>query len=319
MSIDAKPTDPPAQQNNSECGCTPCELEGIDGLTCRAKKYEKQAEIMKQVAIDLATYKTQFGEARSAFAEAWEAITAERAEIQRQLDEIYEVLKCRLTPDQKDCLDKAAEDVFEDVDECSPDPGCCVGECEFDDEVGDDDIAKLTARIEKYRNETAANTACFSALVGEGQTLKDQVAKIKAEVTNLASVITSSTDKTKVPRWYARWLIATYKLDIKRLGHGFDSVKAYSDCLCKALQCIAAGWGAIAVLEGARAEMQCLADAAAAECKRKSESTLESILEAYDCCISKKDPGEEGPSEPEYPEPEPQTPYKQTNPAPTQS
>ena len=208
-----------------------------------------------------------------------------------------------MTPGQKECLDKAAEDVFSDIDECSPDPGCCVGECEFDDEVGDDDIAALTARIEKYRRDTEANTACFTSLVGEAQALIDQIAAIKAEVTALAAVITGSSDKAKVPRWYARWLIATYRLELAHLGHGFTSVAAYSDCLCKALQCIAAGWGAIAVLEGARAEKQCLADAEAAECKRKSEATLESILEAYECCISKK-PGEEEPTEPEYPETE---------------
>ena len=54
-------------------------------------------------------------EARVAFSDAWEALVAEREEIQTQLDEIEEQLKCWLTPGQKDCLDKAAEDVFEDV------------------------------------------------------------------------------------------------------------------------------------------------------------------------------------------------------------
>jgi hypothetical protein len=291
---ETRPTVPKSSKSHgTDCGCQPCQLEGIDGLTCRAKKYEKQAEIMTQVAADLATFKTQYGDARKAFAETWESTTAEREEIQRQLDEIYELLECRLTPGQKECLDQAGEDVFSDIDECSPDPGCCVGECEFDDEVGDDDIAALTARIEKYRRDTEANTACFTSLVGEPQTLIDQVAAIKAEVTALASVITSSSDKTKVPRWYARWLIATYRLDVAHLGHGFKSVTEYSDCLCKALQCIAAGWGAIAVLEGARAEMQCLEDAEAAECKRKSEATLESILEAYECCVDKEEEEEE--------------------------
>ena len=67
MSTDAKPADPaptepkPTVPDGKDGGCQPCELESIDGLTCRAKKYEKQAEIMKQVATDLATYKTQYG------------------------------------------------------------------------------------------------------------------------------------------------------------------------------------------------------------------------------------------------------------------
>ena len=55
------------------------------------------------------------------------------------------------------------------------------------------------------------------------------MAAIKAEVTALSAVITGSSDKTKVPRWYARWLIATYRLDVAHLGHGFTSVVCWYD------------------------------------------------------------------------------------------
>ncbi len=301
MSADPKgttpePTEPadPGDSDDKDCGCGSCDLEEFDGLACRAKRYAKQAEIMTQVATDLATYKTQYGEARSAFADAWEAIAAEREQVQTQLDEIYELLKCRLTDDQQECLDKAAEDVFEGVDECLPDPGCCVGECEFDDEVAeDDDVTTLAARIEKYRRWTEANTACFTSLVGEAATITAQVATLKAEVTALAADIAASSDKAKLPRWYARWLIATRGLELTRLGHGFTSVSAFSECLCKALQCIAAGWAAIAVLEGARAELACLEESRKAECERKAGAVLQSILEAYECCMEDRDEPEE--------------------------
>lgn len=277
-------------------GCQPCDLGGVEGLACQAAKYKKQAEVMAQVAIDLDAYQKQYGEARKAFSEAWEDTQAESTAVRAQLDEIYGLLQCRLTPEQKECLDKAGEQVFEDIDECSPDPGCCAGDCEFDDSVpADATVATLTPRIDEYGRMVKADTACFTSLVGEAKTIKDQVAAIKAEVTQLAQDV-GGTDTSKLPRWYARWLIASYRLDVKHLGHGFTSVSAYADCLCKTLQCIAAGWAAIAVLEGARAELICLEAAKETACKLKIEQTLEAILEAYDCCCQGKQP-EDGPKQ----------------------
>lgn len=288
------PTDPGTKR------CQPCDLEGFDGLACRAKKYEKQAAVMTQIAADLEKYKKQYGESRKAFAEAWEAAAAERIEIQKQLDEIYELLTCRVTPEDKACLDTAGDDVFADIDACAPTPGCCVGTCEFDDSVGeDDDAAALTTRIERYRRETEANTACFTSLVGEAKALTDQIAAVKAGVSSLATDVATG-DKAKLPRWYARWMIATRRLKVEHIGHGFSSVSAYSDCLCKALQCIASGWAAIAVLEGTRAELLCLEGVEAAECKRKSEATLESILEAYECCSNDEGGDADGKADPAY-------------------
>jgi hypothetical protein len=303
MTADPKGTTPGPQTpgEDEDRGCRPCDLEEFDGLACRAARYAKQAEIMTKVATDLETYKTQYSEARVAFADAWEALAAERAEIQATLDDIEKLLKCRLTEDQKDCLDEAAEDVFEDVDECAPAPGCCVGECDFDDEVADDDdITTLTARIEKYRRWTEANTACFTSLVGEAAAITAQVATLKAEVTALDADVQSGDD-AKLPKWYARWLIASRGLELTHLGHGFTSVAAYSDCVCTTLQCIASGWAAIAVLEGAKAEMMCLEASRTAECERKAGSILESILEAYECCIEDKDTPE-SPEQGEAPE-----------------
>jgi hypothetical protein len=252
-------------------GCQPCDLGGVEGLACQAEKYKKQAEVMAQVAKDLDTYKTQYGEARKTFAEAWEDAQADSAAIRGTLDEIYKRL-CQLTPE------------------------CCAGDCQFDDSVPTDaTAATLTPRIDEYRRMVTADVTCFTSLVAEGQTIKDAVAAIKTEVTALDGVVGGS-DTTKLPRWYARWLIASYKLDVKHLGHGFTSVSAYVDCLCKTLQCIASGWAAIAVLEGAKAELWCLEDAKEKACKAKIEQTLEAILEAYDCCCQGDQP-EDGPKQ----------------------
>jgi hypothetical protein len=272
-------------QDTTDTGCQGCDLGDVEGLACRAAKYQKQAEIMTAVATELTTYQTQYADARKAYSEAWPDTQAEIAAIRAQLDQLLELLVCRLDDDQKECLDRVSCEVFEDIDDCSPDPGCCVGDCEFDDQVPEDaTLAWLTTRIDDYRRQTVANTACFTSLVGEAQVVTGQVATIKAEVTDLATAVTSGGDATKLARWYARWLIASHRLDLTRLGHGFTSTSTYGDCLCKALQCIASGWAAIAVLEGARAEMACLEHAREESCKQKKEQTLEAILEAYDRC-----------------------------------
>ncbi len=271
-------------------GCKPCDLGDVEGIACKAKRYAKQAEVMTQVATDLDGYKTQYDEARSAFGDAWEATAAEIAAIRAQLDDIYKALTCRLSPEQKKCLDEAAEKEFEVIDACAPPSGCCVGDCEFDATVGeDDDATSLGARIDAYRRKTAADVACFLSLVGEAKTRADQVATLKLEVTALATD-SAAIDATKLPRWYARWLIADHQLQLGRLGHGLATVMAYGDCLCKLLQCIAKGWDAIAVLEGARAELACLEAATRTECERRTAGVLVTILDAYECCIDGAEP-----------------------------
>ncbi len=279
------------EDTTDDCGCESCDLEGVDGLACKAAKYAKQAEIMSAVAIDLAAFQTQYADARKAFSEGWPDAQAEIAAIRTQLDELAEILHCRLDDDDRECLERVAQKVFEEIEACSPAPGCCVGDCEFDDQVPDDATeAWLKTRIDEYRRQTTASTACFTSLVTEAATVAAQIAALKAEVNDLATAVQSGGDATKVVRWYARWLIASYRLDWTRLGHGFTSVSAYGDCLCKALQCIAAGWAAIAILEGALAEKVCLDKAKDAACQQKKEQTLEAILEAYDrCCQSEND------------------------------
>jgi hypothetical protein len=275
-------------------GCKPCDLGNVEGIACKAKRYAKQAEVMTQVATDLDGYQKQYDEARKAFGDAWDATALEIAAVREQLDDLLKVLTCRLTdPHQKECLDKAAEEEFEVIDACAPPAGCCVGNCEFDDTVGeDDDAISLGARIDAYRRDTTANVACFLSLIGEANARADQVAKIKAEVTSLATD-SAAVDETKLPRWYARWLIADHQLQLSRLGHGFTTAVAYGDCLCKVLQCIAKGWDAIAVLEGARAEVVCLEAATKTECERRTASVLVTILDAYECCMDEK--GESSP------------------------
>jgi hypothetical protein len=281
--------DQPHQEPPKGTGCKPCVLEGVDNLACKAERYQKQAEITSKVAAELEKHKKEYEEARQSFGVEWEAAQAELELLGTELDKIRDLLECRLKPEDKQCLDEAATEVFEDLDECAPPPGCCVGDCTFDDTVADDeDVAALTARIDAYTAQVQAATACFTSLVGEPKVLKDHVAELKTEVA-LLSTEAGEKDPTKLPRSYARYLIAVRKHQHTHIGHGFTSVKDYTDCLCKALQCIAAGWTAIAVLVGASAEAACLEKAKRTACDDMQRGVLVAILAGYECCKAKSD------------------------------
>jgi hypothetical protein len=278
------PSDP-----SKSTGCKPCDLEGVDGLACKAERYQKQAEITTKVALELDDRKKKYEDARQAYGVEWEAAQAELAVLGAELEKIYDLLKCRLDEDDKKCLDDAAEEVFDDIDECSPAPGCCVGDNTFDDTVTDgESAAALSARIEEYTAAVQAATACFDSLIEEPKKLKDHVAELKTEVAALTTDA-GEADPTKLARTYARYLIALRKSQLVHIGHGFTSVKEYTDCLCKALQTIAAGWTAIAVLEGARAEAACLEKAKKKACEDKLTGVLVAILAGYECCKESRD------------------------------
>ncbi len=279
------------QDNKPQSGqCAPCDLEGIDNLACTAARFQRQAEVINGVSADLVTYRTQYGGAKKAYSAAWEAAGSEVSAIRTELDSLYEQLHCRLSDDKRECLEKARDDVFAEIDECTGPLGCCVGPCEFDETVSEsDDVASLTARIQQYRDETISNTGCFVALIGEPVALAARVAETKSEVTALSTDMAGGGDATMVVKWYARWLIADKRLELNRVGNGFTTVAAYMDCLCTALKCVSAAWTVIAVLEGVTAEKACQDAAKAQACQQKREDTLESILDSYQACCDSGD------------------------------
>lgn len=274
----------PPKSPPTSTGCKPCDLEGVDDLACKAERYQKQAEITSKVAAELEDRKKKYEDARQAYGVEWEAAQAELTVLGTELEKIYDLVKCRLDEGDKTCLDDAAEDVFEDIDECSPAPGCCVGDHVFDDTVAEGETAAaLTVRIEEYTAAVQAATACFDSLIEEPKKLKDHVAELKTEVAALTTDA-SEAGPAKLTRTYARYLIAVRKSQLVHIGHGFTSVKEYTDCLCKALRTLAAGWTAIAVLEGARAEAVCLEKARKKACEDKKSGVLVAILAGYECC-----------------------------------
>ncbi len=300
------PTDNESPPTDSSGNCQTCDLAEIEHLACTAKRFARQAEVMNEVATDLETYRTQYDEARGKYSDAKTAAETAIASVWEVLNELAEQLRCRLTDDQRDCLEKARDEVFEKIDECSG-PRGCQSPCEDRDAGGLDtseDIEAIAADIERRRRNLAESAAYFAVLIAEPGLVQQQAEALRAEATQLATDVGAGGDAAKAVRWYARWLILEKATTMERLGHGFATVAAYTDCLCVVLRCLVSGWTVLAVLEGRKAELDCYAQGHAEACEKLKADVLQAILEAYECCISKK-PGAE---EPGCPEPEPQTP-----------
>jgi hypothetical protein len=281
---DQKPTD------GEDTGCTPCNLEEIEQLTCTAKRFGRQAKVMDEVSADLQKYRDQYASARRAYTDARVAAESDLEAIRTILDGLLEQLRCRLTDDEKQCMKDASDEVFGDITECSDPPGC---HSPCDDTEGPDpetqtDIAALAAEIARRRANLAESAVYFIALVAEPDTIKQQMASRKADAEALATDISAGGDGTKVPSLCTRWLILDYWADFTRTGHGFGSVTEYLDCVCGVLKCLVSGWTTVAVLEGRKAELECYETARQEACKKKKEDTLDVILERYaECCRGK--------------------------------
>jgi hypothetical protein len=279
-----KPTD------GEDKGCTGCNLEEIEQLACKAKRFGQQAKVMDEVSADLQKYRDEYAGARQAYTDARAAAEADLESIRRILDDLWDQLRCRLTDDQKECMKDASDEVFDDITECSDPPGC---HSPCDDTEGSDpetqtDIAALAAEIARRRANLAESAAYFTALVAEPDTIKQQMASRKADAEALEKDVSAGSDSSKVPSLYARWLILDYWADFTRTGHGFGSVTEYLDCLCTVLKCLVSGWTLVAVLEGRKAELECHETARQEACKKKKEDTLHVILERYaECCRGK--------------------------------
>ncbi|GAA2242625.1 MULTISPECIES: hypothetical protein [Kitasatospora] len=66
------------------------------------------------------------------------------------------------------------------------------------------------------------------------------------------------------------------------MWHGFTTVADYVDRLCRELVCILKGWQAIAVLEGAKAGLECQDAARTAACEAKRKHVIDEVLTEYE-------------------------------------
>jgi hypothetical protein len=275
MNAEAPPT--------SDDPCTDCDLGAIEDLACSAKRFQRQADVANESLAQLTEFKTKFGTARNDYQAARDAAQADIAAARTQLKDVLGQLRCRIDDDKERCLKDALDKVVDEIRKCAGQPGCCVGECEFDSTPGSDDAAALSGRIERYRREVKKASDCFESLIAEQAALPVRAKAIRDAVAAIAAEVAAENAAKDWARLYARALIAKWQLRKKQLWRGFPTVNAYVDCLCAALTCALKGWEAIAILEGIKAEMDCKAEAADAACKKKQENILDEVMREYVC------------------------------------
>jgi hypothetical protein len=289
---------PEPPEEPDPCGCGgDCDPGAIDDLACSAKRYEKQAEIIKASLEKVTKYRDDYATARTRYQEARDAAAADVAAVSDQLADVLKAVRCQLKDHQQECLDDGLDKVVACIRSCAGDTGCCVGTCTFDPEPGDDAAAALRGRIEQYRRDVERAEKCFTKVIAEITELPKRVTSLKDNVAALAEEAAGTGPKN----WallYARAIAAQWQLKPAQLYAGFDTVNDLVDCLCQALTCIMQGWEAIAVLEGIVAELDCKAEAAADACQKRQDDLVGEVMRHYDrCCKDKGTPPDPKPDD----------------------
>ncbi|MCJ0874264.1 hypothetical protein [Streptomyces sp. AP-93] len=258
-----------------------CDLGAIDDLACSATGIKRQAEKTEQQLPRLTEFKDKFNSARADYTKARETAGADAEAADKTLKQVYEQLRCRIGAEEKHCLKEAVKQVFAEIRDCAGGWGCCADECDckFDPSVGDEDtVASLAARIARYEAQVEREAACFTALAGEKDALTQRAAKIKADALQLLAEI--AEPGKNVIRLWAQLLVLRKRLT--GLYHGFGSVSEYMDCLCKVLLCVLKGSSAVAVLEGAKAKLECMDALKKKACEEKQTNTVDEVMEVYE-------------------------------------
>ncbi|QEU96645.1 hypothetical protein [Streptomyces kanamyceticus] len=261
--------------------CEQCDLSGMDDLACESKGVADRAAYLARYADALKERRAAYDTARAAYTTARTAVTADVANIRKELHQLREQLRCQLDRHTVECLDEAWHDVAERLEHCGePRTGCCVEECDFDDEresCEDDDLDELTARIARVDRIVTAAEACFTVLAGEPGALTQRVADLKAAVTALLAAVSDPTT-ADLRHAYAtlRWLWHRYD----DIWWGFPRVHDFHNCLCQALTCSVTGRRVLGILTGRLGVLTCRKDAADQRCAMLRAHVVEEILEA---------------------------------------
>ncbi|MEV6728063.1 hypothetical protein [Streptomyces sp. NPDC051364] len=259
-----------------------CDPGAIDELACVAAGIQRRAEVTQEHLPQLREFQEKFNSARTQYTKARLAAKTDLDEAAATLGKVREQIRCRVTHEQRHCLQQAVDKIFDDIRRCQGGWGCCVDDCGcvFDDTVGrDDTVATLSARVARYTADTVKAAACFTDLDGELTALPERAAKIKTEAAQLLADVCDAVLGKDVVRLYARLLVLLRR--IAEAWRGFETVSEFVDCLCKALLCVLKGWQAIAVLEGARAELVCKEESRKKACERKQRETVEEVMAEY--------------------------------------
>lgn len=268
-------TPPPADQPQ-------CDPEWLDDVACRARGRAEQAKYDIGFEADLAAARVDYDQVRNAYRGARQQAMTATQDLRHKITRLIERLRCLIRPKSIwKYLEKAFEDVVDELEKCGPPTGCAELVCEFPvSDLEQLDWDALVARIAAYQKAVDEAKATFAALVAEPGALAARVAAIELAVTEIESALAASSPAPDHNLLYARALVAQRDLD--QVWAGYAQSKDFVACLCQALICWSTGLESVSVLTGAKAVAECRRERDAARCGRLRTETAQEVLAVYD-------------------------------------
>jgi len=273
---------------DNEDGCPPppddsgCDASTIDTVACKAAGVAAQAAYDATYTADLETAKQQYNDVRTQYRTSRQAAAVPYKEMRHQIKHLLERIRCMI--EQKRvwvCLDDAYCEVIEEVECCSPDPGCCARARSFDVEDAEElALRRLERVIKKYQRWTDQSKACFDNLAQEPAALTARVAAAQQLIKDIDTALSGDPATTDLKQLYARAKVAAWT--VEQVYGGFARTQDFVDCLCLALTTWTAGCAAVSELTRAEAFKECCEQQAEARCEELRTHTVEEILATYD-------------------------------------
>ena len=259
-----------------------CDPYLVDRLACQVEGIAARAKYNETNQPALVTAKTTYDTIRKDYREKRSGVALQVQDLRHTIKHLVERIKCLIKQKRViECVDEAYSAVVEQLETCGFPAGCCADdECEFDTDCTDVDYDDLVKRITRYEKHADRAKDCFTKLLAEPAALVARVDARKKDIDDLNAVLTADSPTTDLRDVYARAKVVRYQ--IQHIWNGFDEIRDYVDCLCRALTCWTKGSAAISVLTGVRAEWDCERKTVDTRCADLRDHTVDAILTEYD-------------------------------------
>jgi len=263
--------------------CDECDPELIDVLKCKSKGIEAQAKYNAEHQADLDKAQTDYIQTRKDYRTKRCDVALQVQDMRHQIKHLVDRIRCMFKQERVvDCLDEAWQRVVAQLDECGDSGGCCIDDddCKFNADPSKLDDRKLNRRITNYTHRVTRAKDCFTKLVGEPTDLGKRVTDCKTELDTINAALSADPANTDLKKVYASALVA--RRHINQVWGGFDAIKDFVDCLCRALTCWSKGSAVISELLGEQAIRDCHRQAHDARCKELQTNPVDEVLTVYD-------------------------------------
>jgi hypothetical protein len=257
------------------------DLSALDKLRCEFEGDKKKSDYYTGFEKALQDRKAQFDTSVVAYEKARAAAEPALKTARNTIEDLLKKLRC-ISGCDRELLDDAWNEVLVRVERCTTETGgpCLDDDCEFDDDVCDQDLGELRSRQAAYDARVAVAEAKFDDLVKEPAALTARIAALQAEVTAVGKDL-SAEPPVDPELTYIKALVAEYHAERDQIWAGYAYPNAYEDCLRTCLRCSIRGRRALTEIVGEIAVQECKAAKRLARCTAlKADLATETKKEA---------------------------------------